>query len=218
LRTRVENSLASAIISGKIEPGTLVSVPALAVQFGVSATPVREAMLNLEKRGFVESVKNKGFRITKVSARDLDEIVQLRRWLEAPAMRIVAERLRGVPLDSYRNMAERIVTAAADAEFEDYLAADSEFHLALLRLTGNERLVELVAELRKQTRMVGLANLIHGEELKRSAQEHHELLDLLADGQGVAADKLMVRHIGHVLGWWAGKPEDDDTGKIDEAR
>ncbi len=215
LRTRVENSLASAIISGKIEPGTLVSVPALAVQFGVSATPVREAMLNLEKRGFVESVKNKGFRITKVSAHDLDEIVQLRRWLEAPAMRVVAEHLRGVPLDSFRALADRIVTAAADAEFEDYLAADSDFHLALLRLTGNERLIELVAELRKQTRMVGLANLIHREELKISAQEHHQLLDLLGEGQGAAADKLMVRHIGHVLGWWAGVAEVDDAIKVD---
>jgi DNA-binding GntR family transcriptional regulator len=112
-------------------------------------------------------------------------------------------------------MADRIVTAAADVEFEDYLAADSEFHLALLRLTGNGRLVELVAELRKQTRMVGLANLSHREELKISAQEHHELLDLLGEGQGVAADKLMVRHIGHVLGWWAGVAEDDDTSKTD---
>ena len=207
--------MASAIISGKIEPGTLVSVPALAAQFAVSATPVREAMLDLEKRGFVESVKNKGFRVTKVSAQDLDEIVQLRRWLEAPAMRIVAERLRGVPLDSYRGMAERIVTAAADVEFEDYLAADSEFHLALLRLTGNGRLVELVAELRKQTRMGGLVNLSHREELKISAVEHHELLDLLGEGQGVAADKLMVRHIGHVLGWWAGVAEVDDAGQTD---
>jgi DNA-binding GntR family transcriptional regulator len=211
----VENSLASAIISGKIEPGTLVSVPALAAQFAVSATPVREAMLDLEKRGFVESVKNKGFRITKVSAHDLDEIVQLRRWLEAPAMRIVAERLQGVPLDSYRAMADRIVTAAADVEFEDYLAADSEFHLALLGLTGNGRLVDLVAELRKQTRMVGLANLSHREELKISAMEHHELLDLLGEGRGVAADKLMVRHIGHVLGWWAGVAEENDASKTE---
>ena len=213
LRSRVENSLASAIISGKLEPGTLVSVPALAIQFAVSATPVREAMLDLQKRGFVESVKNKGFRVTKVSANDLDEIVQLRRWLEAPAMRIVAERLSGVPLDSYRGMADRIVSAAAEGEFDDYLAADSAFHLALLQLTGNGRLVELVAELRKQTRMVGLANLRHKEELRMSALEHHELLDLLGQGKGDAAEKLMVRHIGHVLGWWAGVAEADDESK-----
>ena len=199
--------MSTAIISGKLMPGTLVSVPALAAQFAVSATPVREAMLDLEKRGFVESVKNKGFRVTEVSEHDLDEIVQLRRWLEAPAMHVVAERLHGASLDLYRGMASRIVAAAAGAEFEDYLKADSVFHLALMRLTDNDRLVELVAELRKQTRMVGLANLSHREELTISAMEHHELLDLLGQGQGAAAEKLMVRHIGHVLGWWAGVPE-----------
>lgn len=170
-------------------------------------------MLDLQKRGFVESVKNKGFRVTKVSANDLDEIVQLRRWLEAPAMGLVAQRLNGVELDSYRAMADRIVTSAAEGEFDNYLAADSVFHLALMQLTGNGRLVELVAELRKQTRMVGLANLLHKEELRASALEHHELLDLLGQGNGDAAEQLMHRHIGHVLGWWAGLAEADDEIK-----
>jgi len=213
LRSRVENSLATAIISGKLAPGTLVSVPALATQFAVSATPVREAMLDLEKRGFVESVKNKGFRVTEVSIQDLHEIVQLRGWLEAPAMHIVAKRLSGAPLDYYRELADRIVTAAAEAEFEDYLSADSAFHLALLQLTENGRLVEHVAELRKQTRMIGLANMSQTEELKISALEHHELLELLGEDQGEAAEKLMVRHIGHVVGWWAGVAEMDHVSQ-----
>jgi len=215
LRSRVENSLASAIITGKLEPGTLISVPTLAVQFAVSATPVREAMLDLEKRGFVESVKNKGFRVTKVSANDLEEIVQIRRLLEAPAMRIVAESKSAAPFDSLRSQADRIVIAAGKAEFEDYLSSDSAFHLALLRLTGNERLVELVAELRKQTRMVGLSNMSQTIELKKSAHEHHELLDLLQEGKGEAAEKLMHRHIGHVLGWWAGIPETGDASETE---
>lgn len=214
LRSRVESSLASAIITGKLEPGTLVSVPGLAAQFTVSATPVREAMLDLQKRGFVESVKNKGFRVTKVSENDLKEIVEIRRSLEAPAMHLAAQRLNGVPLESYRSMADRIVTSAAAGEFEEYLKADSAFHLALLQLTGNGRLVELVAELRRQTRMVGLVNLRHKEELRLSAQEHHELLDLLGRGEGAAAEKLMVRHIGHVLGWWAGVAEEEDTRNV----
>ncbi|MGA7835599.1 MAG: FCD domain-containing protein, partial [Acidimicrobiales bacterium] len=104
-----------------------------------------------------------------------------------------------------------IAIAAGKAEFEDYLSGDSAFHLALLRLTGNERLVELVAELRKQTRMVGLSNMSQTIELKKSAHEHHELLDLLQEGKGEAAERLMHRHIGHVLGWWAGIPETGDA-------
>ena len=166
-------------------------------------------MLDLQKRGFVESVKNKGFRVTYVSEKDLQEIVQIRSWLEAPAMHEVARRLSGVPLNSYRVMADRIVNSAAAGEFEDYLQADSAFHLALLQLTSNARLVELVGELRKQTRMVGLVNLQYKEELRISALEHHELLDLLGEGDGDAAEALMARHIGHVLGWWAGVDEED---------
>ncbi len=206
--------MASAIITGKLEPGTLVSVPALAVQFGVSATPVREAMLDLQKRGFVESVKNKGFRVTQVSEKDLHEIVQLRCWLEAPAMHLVAQHLNGLALDAYRKMADRIVTSAATGDFEEYLQADSAFHLALLELTGNARLVAHVAELRQQTRLVGLVNLQHKKELRISAQEHHELLDLLGVGRGEDAEKLMVRHIGHVLGWWAGVAEEDYVDQV----
>ena len=85
--------------------------------------------------------------------------------------------------------------------------------MALLGLTGNGRLVELVAELRKQTRMVGLAHLSETEELKKSALEHHELLDLLVQGDGDAAEKLMVHHIRHVLGWWAGNAEAGDINE-----
>ena len=211
LRDRVETSLAAAIISGELEPGTLVSVPVLAAQFAVSATPVREAMLNLEKRGFVESVKNKGFKVTDVSAQDLREIAQLRSFLEAPAMRLVAERLRTESLQEYRELAQRISVSAERGDLEAYLAADSTFHSALLSLTGNDRLVELVAELRRQTRMVGLADLRPSEELLRSAAEHQDLLDLLALGDGEAAERFMLHHIGHVLGWWAGVAE---TGHV----
>ncbi len=171
-------------------------------------------MLDLQKRGFVESVKNKGFRVTEVSENDLKEIVQIRCSLEAPAMHLAAQRLNGVPLESYRTMADRIVTSAADGEFDEYLKADSAFHLALLQLTGNGRLVELVAELRRQTRMVGLVNLRYKEELRLSALEHHELLDLLGRGEGDAAERLMVRHIGHVLGWWAGVAEEEDARDV----
>lgn len=221
LRAEVERALSVAIISGELEPGTVVSVPGLATQFGVSATPVREAMLDLEKRGFVESVRNKGFRITSVGEDDLREIVQVRRWLEVPAMRIAAERFPADRLPEFRELAEQIIRSAATADFAAYLAADSRFHLALIALTGNRRLVGLVEELRSQTRMVGLADLRDTRELEQSANEHHVLLDLLVAGDADAAETLMHSHIGHVLGWWAGRAEDHpetaDDASADDA-
>ncbi len=207
LRENIELSLSAAIVSGELAPGTLVSVPTLARQFEVSATPVREAMLNLEKLGFVKPVRNKGFLVTEVSRDDLRELVQIRRWLEAPAMVDVARELHGKPVERFRDLASAISGAADRSDFYEYLRADTKFHLALLEVTGNRRLVDLVSELRRQTRLVGLVALRDTVELKRSAHEHHELIDLLVQGRGEQATALMHDHIGHVLGWWAGVSE-----------
>src|SRR5665647_3493971 len=112
LRGRIGESLSAAIISGELAPGTLVSVPTLASQFAVSATPVREAMLDLEQRGFVASVRNKGFRVTEVSEQDLREIVELRQLIEAPAMRQLAGSFPVETLPQWRALAEQIAAVS----------------------------------------------------------------------------------------------------------
>ena len=207
LRADVEHALSAAIVSGELAPGSIVSVPALAERFGVSATPVREAMLELAKQGFVESVRNKGFRITQVSEEDLLEIVQIRRWLEVPAMGLLAKSFPVDQTGRFRCLADAIVQAAGQGQFQEYLNADTVFHLELLRLLKNDRLVSVVSQLRSQTRMVGLSDLRETIELEKSAQEHHLLLDRLAAREDAEAEELMFRHIGHVSGWWAGRAE-----------
>lgn len=207
LRDRIGKSLSAAIISGELAPGTLVSVPTLASQFDVSATPVREAMLDLEQRGFVESVRNKGFRVIALSEQDLREIVELRAMLEAPAMRSLAGKIPVETMPHWRALADRIATCADKADLTGFIESDRDFHLGLLRLHGNVRLVAAVAELRSQTRMVHLARMTHSRELTEAAREHHLMLDLLERGEGGPLEELIVRHLGHVVGWWAGNPE-----------
>jgi DNA-binding GntR family transcriptional regulator len=205
----VEKIVAAAIVSGEMPPGQMYSAPTLAARFGVSATPVREAMLNLEKRGFVEAVRNKGFRVTGVSERELREIVAVRRLLEPPSMRTLAGCFPADQTGELRGLAEEIVQGARSGDLGRYLEADLAFHLRLLGYLDNLRLVRIVAELRAQTRMVGLAQMVGTRELEASAAEHHMLLDLLQAGDGPGAESLTSRHIGHVLGWWAGRPEQD---------
>jgi DNA-binding GntR family transcriptional regulator len=208
LRGTVEDAVAAAIVSGELAPGTLVTAPTLAARFGVSATPVREAMLNLQKRGFVDVVRNKGFRITDVSEQDLWEIVRLRQQLEGPPMREIARTMQSSTVAELRVKAQAIVDAAAAADLAGYLAADLDFHLRLLELHGNRRLIAIVKDLRQQTRMVGLAGMVGTTELARSAAEHHSLVDLLEARDGRGAEALLNDHIGHVLGWWSGNSED----------
>lgn len=202
LRDRIGESLSAAIISGELAPGTLVSVPGLAAEFEVSATPVREAILDLEQRGFVHSVRNKGFRVTEVSEGDLREIVEVRQMLEAPAMRALAGKLPVGSMPRWRRLADQIATYAEDGNLAGFIESDRDFHLGLLETYGNARLVALVRELRMQTRMVNLVRMTHTPELAVSAREHHELLDLLQAGSGDDVEALTVTHLGHVLGWW----------------
>src|SRR5690242_15258839 len=91
LREKVTRALEAALVAGEMKPGVIYSAPALAERFGVSATPVREAMLDLVREGMVEPVRNKGFRVTALSDRDLDELTELRTLIEAPTVTGLAE-------------------------------------------------------------------------------------------------------------------------------
>ena len=207
LRAHVERALSAAIISGELAPGALLTVPTLAAQFDVSATPVREAMLDLESRGFVEPVRNKGFRVTTVSPEVLRDIVEVRQLLEPPAMEELAKRFPIEELPALERLAEQIVVGARTGDLRSYLEADVQFHLTLTRMLGNRLLVETVADLRSRTRLVGLSAMLESNRLDESAAEHLTLLQHLADGDSAAARALMHRHIHHTLGWWAGNPE-----------
>ncbi|MDQ1595783.1 MAG: hypothetical protein QOH40_2339, partial [Arthrobacter pascens] len=152
LRESVTESLRAAIIAGTLKEGTLYSAPALATAFGVSATPVREAMMDLTREGLVETVKNKGFRITGMSDRELDEITEIRLLLEPPVVGDVAGTVPPSGIKILRSLADAIVSAARGGDLTAYLAADREFHAELLRHSGNGQLVALATELRVRTR------------------------------------------------------------------
>lgn len=203
LREQVAGALRAAVVSGEMRAGAIYSAPSLAARFGVSATPVREALLDLTKEGLVESVRNKGFRVTEVTDRQLDEITELRSLIEVPTVTRLAAVVEHDQIEKLRPLAEEIVRAAKVDDLSAYIEADRRFHLALLELAGNRRLVELISELRAQTRLYGLAELARQHRLVSSAEEHLEILDALAARDAARTEEVMRRHIGHVRGLWA---------------
>jgi DNA-binding GntR family transcriptional regulator len=209
LREQVANGLRAAIVAGQMRPGVLYSVPTLAERFAVSVTPVREAMLDLAKEGLVDPVRNKGFRVTELADKDLDDITELRALIEVPTVARLAVDIAAEDVESLRELAQAIVDSAAQGDLIGYLEADRRFHLQLLRLAGNPRLVEVVSRLRSQTRLYGLDQLVQQDRLTASAAEHHELLDALQAHDPEWAETVMRRHIRHVRGIWAAVPEDD---------
>ncbi|MET9435043.1 GntR family transcriptional regulator [Streptomyces sp. NPDC006551] len=203
LRDQVAHALRAALISGELRPGAVYSAPTLAEDFGISATPVREAMLDLAREGLVEPVRNKGFRVTEVDERDLDQYAEIRALIEIPTVGRVTRTADRADLEALRPVAEEIVRAAREHDLIGYLEADRRFHLSLLGLAGNERLVETVGDLRKRSRLYGLNALDERGALIPSAEEHLELLDLMLAGDAKGAEKCMARHLGHVRSLWA---------------
>ncbi|HYO32402.1 MAG TPA: GntR family transcriptional regulator [Nocardioidaceae bacterium] len=210
LRQEVAHALRAALITGEMRPGLLYSAPALAEKFGVSATPVREAMLDLANEGLVEAVRNKGFRVAELTNRELDDITTLRALIEVPTVGEIAARFaEGTrpAVEALRPLADEIERQAAIPDVIAYVEADRQFHLGLLALAGNEQLVQVVGNLRARSRLYGLHELASKGELVRSAREHQEILASVLAGDPEKATTVMRRHIGHVRGSWAGRTE-----------
>ncbi len=210
LREQVTEVLRGAIITGAMPPGELYSAPALAERFGVSATPVREAMLDLAKEGLVEAVRNKGFRVTEPTDAELDDMTALRMLIEVPTCADIARRYTpdwDGRIAELRVVAQEIIASAESGDLISYVEADRRFHLGLLELAGNGQLVAVVGQLRARSRLYGLDELARRGQLERSAAEHVQLLDLVQAGDAERAGELTRRHIGHVRGLWAGRTE-----------
>ena len=162
-------------------------------------------MLDLAKEGLVEAVRNKGFRVTELSDRDLDELTEIRRLIEVPTVARLADsgraaELRAAPARSPRRSSPR----AERGDLLAYVDADLRFHLELLALSGNAHLVEVVRDLRNRARLYGLSQL--------SAARHAGRLGPRAPGAARRAQgrrrrappgSIMGEHIQHVRGIWA---------------
>jgi DNA-binding GntR family transcriptional regulator len=207
LREQVTRALEAALVAGELQPGEIYSAPALGERFNVSATPVREAMLDLVKEGFVEVVRNRGFRVIEMSEADLDQISQIRLLLEVPSTVEVTKIIAVEMLDQLAQIADEIVAAADRGDLIDYLDSDRRFHVELIAQLGNDRLTDLVDRLRRQTRLFGLDALVKAGALVASAQEHNELLEAMRARDGAATRRLMTSHIKHTRGLWVGRDE-----------
>lgn len=199
--------LREAMVAGELEPGRIYSAPALAERLGVSATPVREAMMELTQEGLVETLRHRGYRVVEFGDEELDEILELRALIEVPTVARVAGRATGEQVAALRPLADRLEETAAAGELQAFIAADMAFHLQLLGIAGNRRLVEEVRRLRGMARLSALHHLYEEGALSATAREHHALLDLVAAGDAEGAEGLMRQHLAHVRGVWAGRSE-----------
>lgn len=216
LRETVLEQLRTAIITGEIAEGSLVSAPTLGQALGVSATPVREAMMDLAREGLVETIKNKGFRITAMSDKELDDLTEIRLLIEPASMPAAVGRISDEGFEELERLADACLSAAEAEDLQGYLGYDREFHHFVLTHVDNEQLTDLATSLRIRTRLYGLKELASTGRLGDSAREHHRLIELLRSGNGEAAEQLMRDHIAHARTDWATGAEEPKTPDGDD--
>ncbi|MFI8347302.1 GntR family transcriptional regulator [Streptomyces sp. NPDC085596] len=196
VRGQILDALRSALTTGELCPGEVYSAPVLGDRFGVSATPVREAMQQLALEGAVEVVPNRGFRVVRRGARELAELAEVRALLEVPVLLRLARTVPAARFAELRPLAEDTARAAASGCPARYAEADRAFHRALLALAGNEQLLRIAEDLhrRAQWPLVGTPPRQHRAVLLRDAAQHTALLDALASGELDVVAGLVAEH------------------------
>ncbi|MFF4172843.1 GntR family transcriptional regulator [Streptomyces sp. NPDC001744] len=195
VREQVLDALRASLVGGELVPGEVYSAPVLAERFGVSATPVREAMQRLAVEGAVEVVPNRGFRVVERTSRELAELAEIRALIEVPVMLRLARTVPAARWAALRPLAEATATAAARGDRAHYAETDRAFHRAVLSLAGNDQLLVVADDLhrRSQWPLLSAPALRHGV-LVADAAEHTALLDALAAQDLTVVQSLVREH------------------------
>ncbi|RKT07579.1 DNA-binding GntR family transcriptional regulator [Streptomyces sp. 3211.6] len=195
VRGQVLVALRAALVDGELVPGEIYSGPALGDRFGVSATPVREAMQQLALEGAVECLPNRGFRVLTRTARSLAELAEVRALLEVPVMLRLARSVPAATWEALRPAAHATAEAAAAGDLPAYGEADRAFHRAVLSLADNGQLVQVAEELhrRAQWPLPG-APRVRQADLVADAAEHAALLEALIARDLPVVESLVREH------------------------
>jgi len=208
LKDHAYAAIKDAILSMQLEPGQPLVEEELARQLGISKTPVRDALQELEREGFVTRVLFKGTYVSEITARDAEEIFQLRAVLEGLAARLATPRLTAEELAQ----AEELLDAADEARQQGNLALCSQlgarFHRLIIEKSTNQRLIPILDNLEDHTRRLRmLSDRIYGR-LEKSSGEHRRILEALKRGDPLAAEQAVRHHLHSVLRDLSGSPED----------
>jgi DNA-binding GntR family transcriptional regulator len=202
------DTLRAAVLDGRMRPGELYSVAQLADRLGVSRTPVREALLALERQGLVRFERNRGVRVMESSAHDLDEIFALRLLLEVPTARQAAERFDADDLADLEGLIAQMSEHVDDPDDTQFMAYDRAFHERVLAAAGNRRMLEVVAGMRDFVRFRGVSTVKRGRSMRTILREHERILDALRDGDADGAAEAMREHLVNTRGVLLASPED----------
>jgi len=195
LYQEVAERLRQRIFAHEIPPGSWIDEQKLAEQYGISRTPLREALKVLASEGLVELKPRRGCYVTEISRQDLDDIFPLMALLEGRCAFEATQRVKAAELASLKELHEQLESAAREGRIDAFFEANQAFHKRVQELSGNRWLLSVIQDLRKVLKLSRLHSLSLEGRLQQSLDEHRAIVAAICAKDAVTAERLMHDHL-----------------------
>ena len=195
LRDVVFKTIRQAILTGELKPGERLMEIHLANKLGVSRTPIREAIRQLELEGLVIMVPRKGAQVASITEKSLTDVLEVRLALEKLAVELACKRISYEQKETLKQALDSFEQAVNNKEASEIAKADVVFHDAIFAATGNMRLGQMVNNLAEQMYRYRFEYIKDEGGRQRLIEEHKKIFDAVVSGDVVAATKEISVHI-----------------------
>jgi DNA-binding GntR family transcriptional regulator len=184
------------IAEGRLQPGDPLRQADIAHRFGVSSTPVREALRHLEAEGAIAYVPHRGVTVAELAPTDVTDLYLLRARVEGLATRLATERMSDTQLDDIVSQHKRLCQLVKTAPAEELITLNRDLHFSIYRAAGTELLVTLIAGLWKLFPVRTNVALWRHEDIGQLfVEEHTELIAAMVARDAERADRIMGDHM-----------------------
>ena len=197
LYEEVAEQLRQRIFRRELEPGSWIDELKIAEEFGISRTPLREALKVLAAEGLVTMKVRRGAYVTEMSEKDLRDVYHLLSLLESDAAGVVAERATDAQLKTLQDLHAELEAAVADRE--QFFAINERFHMHLLEMADNRWRSQMVADLRKVMKLNRHNSLFKQGRIEDSLSEHRAILDAMLSRDAEGTRRAMQAHFAQGL-------------------
>src|SRR3954471_13285501 len=166
----------------------------LAQDFGISRTPVREAMAQLEREGFVRSVPRRGVYVVRKTKSEVIQMITAWAALEGMAARLITQHASVDEIATLRRMFATFEDGAVRAHLDEYSDVNIEFHQTIIRMSGNSVLIELAENLFTHMRMIRRKTIVEKDRIERSIRDHMNIIEALEARDTARAEELVRNH------------------------
>lgn len=199
LEAKVYSELQDAILMGSFKKGEALTELALSEKLGVSRTPVRGALSRLSEEGLVELIPNRGAVVVGITKEDLVDIYRIRMRLEGLASAMAAEKITDKEKKELIETAELSEFYIKKNDGEHIKELDTQFHQTIYKACGSRMLEKVLTDLHRNIKAYRKVSLTSPVRAKKSAEEHHQILNAIIRGDAAEADRLTSLHVEHAL-------------------